>query len=306
MKESNLDITLIEQISEELAIDPSFIEKDWYATQALRVIHAADSKECRFIFAGGTCLSKAYGLIERFSEDIDFKIAGELLAERNIRRKIRETIVKTLEKSDLFKIIDIKSENESRKITIEVDYPRHFKTSSTLRPHIKVEIVFAEALLPVEKKDITTFCAKYKKDTEAPFSLCCVNPVETAAEKFSALLWRVPTTDRTEKLYTIKNDPTLLRHLYDLFALKDFVFKNSANFVGLVRKLYEEDKKRNPSDKNKTLKQAVSETIEKLTEDKAFEGDYKKFVHAMSYAKDNKQISFFSALLNFKKISKMF
>ena len=86
MRESNLDITLIEQIAEELAIDPSFIEKDWYATQALRVIHAADSKECRFIFAGGTCLSKAYGLIERFSEDIDFKIAGELLTDRNVRR----------------------------------------------------------------------------------------------------------------------------------------------------------------------------------------------------------------------------
>jgi hypothetical protein len=43
MKESKPDVKLIEQIAEELAIDPSFVEKDWYATQIVRVIQTLDN-----------------------------------------------------------------------------------------------------------------------------------------------------------------------------------------------------------------------------------------------------------------------
>jgi len=35
---------------------------------------AALEKDVQLIFCGGTCLSKAYGLIGRMSEDIDFKV----------------------------------------------------------------------------------------------------------------------------------------------------------------------------------------------------------------------------------------
>ena len=47
----------------------AIIEKDYYVTEALRIIERhADGK---VIFKGGTSLSKGWGLIERFSEDID-------------------------------------------------------------------------------------------------------------------------------------------------------------------------------------------------------------------------------------------
>lgn len=48
---------------------PALIEKDYYVTEALRLIaaHGGD----RVIFKGGTSLSKGWNLIERFSEDID-------------------------------------------------------------------------------------------------------------------------------------------------------------------------------------------------------------------------------------------
>jgi hypothetical protein len=47
-------------------------EKDFYVTAALRAVIAAHGAE--MVFKGGTSLSKAYGLIDRFSEDIDLLV----------------------------------------------------------------------------------------------------------------------------------------------------------------------------------------------------------------------------------------
>ena len=47
----------------------AIIEKDYYVTEALRIIEQAAGHQV--IFKGGTSLSKGWGLIQRFSEDID-------------------------------------------------------------------------------------------------------------------------------------------------------------------------------------------------------------------------------------------
>jgi Nucleotidyl transferase AbiEii toxin, Type IV TA system len=48
---------------------PAIIEKDYYVTEALRIIAAAAPD--KIIFKGGTSLAKGWNLIQRFSEDID-------------------------------------------------------------------------------------------------------------------------------------------------------------------------------------------------------------------------------------------
>lgn len=60
-----------------------FIEKDYYAMEVLRAVssHAFD----KVIFKGGTSLSKAWGLIQRFSEDIDLFLDASLLGENPTR-----------------------------------------------------------------------------------------------------------------------------------------------------------------------------------------------------------------------------
>jgi hypothetical protein len=48
------------------------IEKDFWVCWTLEALyHQLPSGQPRLLFKGGTSLSKAYGLIERFSEDID-------------------------------------------------------------------------------------------------------------------------------------------------------------------------------------------------------------------------------------------
>lgn len=65
--------TVIQDISLELGIDPSFIEKDWYAVQLLVLVSEFQGRgNLKIVFSGGTSLSKGYGLIKRFSEDFDF------------------------------------------------------------------------------------------------------------------------------------------------------------------------------------------------------------------------------------------
>jgi predicted nucleotidyltransferase component of viral defense system len=53
----------------------TFIEKDYWITEILRVV--AETLPGRAIFKGGTSLSKGWGLLDRFSEDIDlFRRSG--------------------------------------------------------------------------------------------------------------------------------------------------------------------------------------------------------------------------------------
>jgi len=63
---------LVDRTAEALKIDPAFVEKDFWVIEALRVATAtAEVQGVRAIFKGGTSLSRAFGIIVRFSEDVD-------------------------------------------------------------------------------------------------------------------------------------------------------------------------------------------------------------------------------------------
>jgi hypothetical protein len=55
--------------AEQFQVSEQFIEKDYYVTEILRIV--AERLEDKVMFKGGTSLSKGWGLINRFSEDID-------------------------------------------------------------------------------------------------------------------------------------------------------------------------------------------------------------------------------------------
>lgn len=63
------------------------LEKDVWVVWALRTLFASDLGE-HLVFKGGTSLSKAYGVIQRFSEDVDVTydiraLAADLVGENN-------------------------------------------------------------------------------------------------------------------------------------------------------------------------------------------------------------------------------
>lgn len=58
---------------------PSSVEKDFWVCWALQQLFAMPDLAPHLTFKGGTSLSKAWGLIDRFSEDIDLTIGRDAL-----------------------------------------------------------------------------------------------------------------------------------------------------------------------------------------------------------------------------------
>jgi len=61
----------------EPARSPVIIEKDFWVCWTLRRVFEVMRFQPQLIFKGGTSLSKAYQLIERFSEDVDLSLSRQ-------------------------------------------------------------------------------------------------------------------------------------------------------------------------------------------------------------------------------------
>ncbi|MCX8013484.1 MAG: nucleotidyl transferase AbiEii/AbiGii toxin family protein, partial [Rectinema sp.] len=66
--------SLIEETAARLGLPPASVEKDWWVCVVLEALYADSALHSLLTFKGGTSLSKAYGLIRRFSEDIDIVV----------------------------------------------------------------------------------------------------------------------------------------------------------------------------------------------------------------------------------------
>lgn len=64
----------IEEAANRRDLTPVIVEKDFWVCWTLRRLTTAPELRDQITFKGGTSLSKAYGIIERFSEDIDLTI----------------------------------------------------------------------------------------------------------------------------------------------------------------------------------------------------------------------------------------
>lgn len=67
-------MTILTQVNGRTNQDYQTIEKDWWVTQVLKAIFSLPYAE-HLSFKGGTSLSKAWHLIDHFSEDIDIAIS---------------------------------------------------------------------------------------------------------------------------------------------------------------------------------------------------------------------------------------
>ena len=289
MNEFNpLSSEVLQELAEELAINPAFLEKDWYATQALRILQELNTSAFTCVFSGGTCLSKAYGLIKRFSEDLDFRVQGTEIESRPARRKYVAQIIDTLTKRQLFKDVAVKKEDQSHRAILTLTYPHIFEPDPSLRPHIKVELIFRPVTLETQIKPVQSLADLFLHNANGVFNIVCISSIETAAEKLSALLWRT--------LYSKQDfDPTLLRHLYDLASLKELLIANQLQFKDLLQKIYQADQAKWQNQYHfETLLKAIQQLHQELTSQPKYKKAYQSFVQNMCY--DTNALSFESAL----------
>ncbi|MGH7745894.1 MAG: nucleotidyl transferase AbiEii/AbiGii toxin family protein [Candidatus Dormibacteria bacterium] len=137
------------------------IEKDFWVVWTLHVLFALPERG-DFVFKGGTSLSKAFGLIERFSEDIDLVIDRERFGfagsndiaqatsgeERRRRRERLDTMVEAYLSDDLVPRLT-RIVRDSCGATVEIDradplsilvhYPAVVPDHPYVRPVVKIE-----------------------------------------------------------------------------------------------------------------------------------------------------------------------
>lgn len=88
-------LNIFNQASERSGLPSYAVEKDWWVTLCLNIIFTLPYNK-HFVFKGGTSLSKAWNLIERFSEDIDLVVDRKHLG---FEGELSKTQVKKLRKA---------------------------------------------------------------------------------------------------------------------------------------------------------------------------------------------------------------
>ena len=218
-----LDRRLVEQVAEDLGTSPGLIEKDWHVVRAIGVIAEVDTAAMMPAFSGGTSLSKGWELIKRFSEDIDFKVGEPTASSASRARRER-----TAYRHRVLEALTARLSSSSRSRTSATKAVSFRPTSPMARNSERgrgygrisaSRCRFGQPALPPVARPIRSLIAIAQRQPPEIAAFPCVDPVETAADKLSALAWRVRARDRTKA----DDDPTIVRHLHDLAALERHV-----------------------------------------------------------------------------------
>ena len=225
----------------EIPLPAAVIEKDFWVCWTLNLLNDMPELKGNITFKGGTSLSKAWGLIERFSEDIDIAINRKVFGQEpphgaedaasNTQRKLRleelenksaafitEILLPSLYKKiaehlkpEEFTLKPIQKGNE---VNIEFEYPGTLKNElGGLLPVVLIELVPRADEIPNEERKVTSIIFEVFSDIlgESSFQVSTLAPERTFLEK---LLFIHETLEGFNKGSERKS-----RHYYDLFKL---------------------------------------------------------------------------------------
>lgn len=236
---------IINQVSTKTGLLPTAIEKDWWVMIALRAVFSTEYTE-HLVFKGGTSLSKAWGIIERFSEDIDlaidrsfFNYEGDLSRKQvtklrkasckfvteKFQQKLTTTLTEHGVKEFRIRLVDFER-SDTDPLSIELNYKSITEKVEYLQPRVLIEISSRSLRDPYENRDLISFIgAKYP---DLPFA---DKPIE------------IPTVLQTstflEKIFLLHEEfqkppgrkirsERMTRHLYDISKLMDTKFSEEA------------------------------------------------------------------------------
>ena len=148
------DPRLVERVAAAPGARPSLVEKDWHIVRALGVLVRLDHGAVRPALSGGTSLSMAWGLLKRFSEDVDFKVALSAATSgsnaRTQRRDYCEKLLTALAAADFTPMGTPQVGHESQFFTVNFfSCPSEFLAEPGLWPHLRVEVSFEATAFPI-------------------------------------------------------------------------------------------------------------------------------------------------------------
>ncbi|MBL6445405.1 nucleotidyl transferase AbiEii/AbiGii toxin family protein [Fulvivirga sp. 29W222] len=232
-------VELFAQVGVRMNLPPQAIEKDAWVTLMLRMVFNSELAT-QFIFKGGTSLSKAFNLIDRFSEDIDLGIDrsylgfhGELTKGeiRKLRRachtfvseKLTAILTNELNNYGVDEgLYDILVENEKISDqdpeTIQVNYKSVFEKVSYLPTRVLIEVSARSLREPFQEVKINSLIDQQYLEmdfTESKFGVQATSPQKTLLEKL--ILLHEEFEKPADKIRHLR----MSRHFYDIGQILD-------------------------------------------------------------------------------------
>lgn len=230
----------------EIGLPEAMVEKDFWVCWTLDYLFHDCPWAAHLAFKGGTSLSKCFGLIQRFSEDIDLILDWRLLGyekdepwtersknqqdkfnkEANARTEafLQETFLPQLQ-ADFGKLLDDEFSlhiEEDDPQTVCFGYPKSFQEGSIL-PVVRLEIGALAAWTPAKRTEITSYAAQQYPPVfrHSTTSILTVAPERTFWEKVTIL---------HKEAFRIngKFPARYSRHYYDLWCMDTSPVKAAA------------------------------------------------------------------------------
>jgi hypothetical protein len=222
-------------------ISNAVAEKDFWVCWSLAKLFDDPDIAPKILFKGGTSLSKVFGLIERFSEDIDLildwrEIATEDPQAKRSRTKqdhfnknlqtaaqdyIRSRLLPQCRRL-LAPVVQVDLDEQDPHV-IAIQYPAAF-SESYIRPEIRLEIGPLAIWTPNESYEISPYCAEEFPAlfTRKTCHVQCIKAERTFWEKATILHHEAhhPEGSQQPERYS--------RHYYDLARLADSPVKERA------------------------------------------------------------------------------
>lgn len=209
--------------AERLGTSAGIVEKDYWVTEVLRVL--VNSNACEFLFKGGTSLSKGYGLIRRFSEDLDILVTsskhesiGQSTASKLLKQMETEACTAPGINLDSSNPGNFSGKSPPKRVSI-LSYLKNANVDTGVLPFIKLEMSIHKGTFPCEKRSINSFIAEAILNIAPgnaneftniqPFQIDCLDPLRTFAEKINAIASAYRAGELVQKV----------RHYYDLYYL---------------------------------------------------------------------------------------
>jgi len=232
--------TIFRNTAGGMGVHEAIIEKDYWVCLVLDYLFSKSQYSKNIAFKGGTCLSKCFNIINRFSEDIDLILDWRLLGcgynepweERSktkqdafnkaLNTKAEEFISKqflpvfTNELSKLIREnVNVKID-ESDPQTVIFYYPQLFDTVS-IQQSIRLEIGALAAWTPCVKKIVLPYIYERYPDIikSTPTMIIASSAERTFWEKATILHHEANRPDHLEMPLRYS------RHYYDLYCMKE-------------------------------------------------------------------------------------
>jgi Nucleotidyl transferase AbiEii toxin, Type IV TA system len=275
---------LVETVADSEKInDPALVEKDYWIMHA---VFGLKQLGLAFELKGGTSLSKGFGVIHRFSEDIDIRIEPfdglqvdtnpnhekpqQIESRRQFYEKLREKInipgITAVERDTTY------DDETLRNAGLRLRYDTHFGLIPGLKDGILLEVGFDQTA-PNRAVTISSWIVQFAEAKKLQYlsnralEIPCYNPEYTFVEKVQAVVRKYGQFKATGKL-----SPNFLRHYYDIHQLLDV--EAVQKFIGTPE--YLEHKKKRFKSLDQNVAKSGAFTIEDVDIRKQFEVEYSK------------------------------